>query len=258
MCTLTILPRSPGESTQCGFRLVFSRDEQRTRASGTDPVVERTGVGHAILPRDPVGGGTWIATNDRGLAFALLNVNPPEIESSTVPGLSRGILIPELLSCHSLDAVRSGLEPLVAQVRRPFRLVVTDGDSVLEALGGSGRVHCTLHPLDRPFMRSSSGLGDHVVEPIRRAAFERTLLDADSVGPSEQDAFHQLRFEGRDECSIDMSRADACTVSWTVIEMDSRRACMRHHQSPPREQPAPITLEIDRLTRIDQSGRVET
>lgn len=254
MCTLTILPRSSGESTQRGFRLAFSRDEQRTRASGTEPVLERMGAVQAILPRDPVGGGTWIATTDRGLAFALLNVNPPDFESSGDPGLSRGTLIPELLCGDSLDAVRCGIEPLAEQVQRPFRLVVTDGTSLLEALGGNGRVHCTVHQLDRPFMRSSSGLGDHVVEPIRRAAFDRYLLEADSVGPFEQDAFHQLRFEGRDDCSIDMSRADARTVSWTVVEVDSRRVCMMHHQAPPRERHAPITVAIERFTRLDQSA----
>ena len=254
MCTLTILPRSSGESTQRGLRLAFNRDEQRSRAAGTEPLVEHLDTCKAILPRDPAGGGTWIAVTDHGLAFALLNVNPPDLTSSSAGGPSRGRLIPELLSCDSLEAVRSRLSPLVEAIQRPHRLVVSDGRSVLESIGGDGRVHCTLHRLDRPLLRSSSGLGDQVVEPMRRTAFERHLLGPGSAETTDQDAFHRLRFEGHDECSIDMSREDARTVSWTVVEVDPHRVRMKHHQAPPREQPSPTTLELDRSARLDHSA----
>ena len=37
-----------------------------------------------------------------------------------------------------------------------------------------------------------------------------------------------------------MSRRDACTVSWTVIELDTTTLRMNHHQGAPRENTDPI------------------
>ena len=251
MCTLTILHSCPGESTQRGFRLAFSRDEQRDRLSGTGPAVETAGSGRAILPRDPVGGGTWIAVNDSGLAFCLLNVNPPRSDAAARGGATRGALIPRLLHLDSLAAVEEALPGLDADIQRPHRLVVTDGSGILEAIGGGGVVEHRSHRPKQPFMRSSSGLGDHVVEPLRREAFDR-FIASNSWVSSSQDEFHRLRFEGRDECSIDMSRPDARTVSWTVIEVEPEAVRMIHHSAPPRDRVRPVTVE---LQRVERSGR---
>ncbi|MEC9157376.1 MAG: NRDE family protein [Planctomycetota bacterium] len=242
MCTLTILPRSSLGPSAVDFRVAFSRDEQRDRTPGTPPRFEDHDGTRSVLPRDPQGGGTWIAVTEHGLVFCLLNVNPRAHDPSHEGGLSRGRLIPGLLPARSLAEVGSRLPALAEPVRRPFRLVVTDGLEVLEATGAAGGVTSALGPLEAPFMRCSSGLGDHVVEPLREEAFDRMLPPGARVGSEAQDAYHRLRFEGRDDCSVDMSRADALTVSWTVIEVDEAEARLSHHPAPPRESPTPESL----------------
>ena len=257
MCTLTILPRSTAGSTSHGARIAFNRDELRVRAPGTDPAHEQHGNCVALLPRDPDGGGTWLAATDRGLVFTLLNINPPQ----AVPtgGASRGSIIPGALNAGSLAEVEELLPGLSASVGRPFRLVVTDGTSLLEAIGGSGSVEFRRRLLDRPFMRCSSGVGDAVVEPLRSEVFDRLFAPGVADPVAAQEAFHRHRFPGHEACSIDMSRDDACTVSWTVIELGSHSTRMIHHPGAPREERDPIehTLTLGAPTDQPTRARVE-
>ena len=250
MCTLTILPRPDAGSASHGARVAFNRDELRARAPGTDPALEQHGSCLALLPRDPEGGGTWLAATDLGLVFTLLNINPAR--AAPTGGASRGSIIPGALEAGSLAEVEKLLPRLSAPVRRPFRLVVTDGTALLEAIGGGGSVKSRRTPLDRPFMRCSSGVGDATVEPHRSEAFDRLFMPGTGDPVAAQNAFHRHRCLDDEACSIDMSRDDACTVSWTVVELGSHSTRMTHYPGAPREERDPIEHTIP---LADQSGR---
>jgi hypothetical protein len=74
--------------------------------------------------------------------------------------------------------------------------------------------------LEGPLMFTSSGLGDHLVEPPRRELFERSFEDLDGADVATvQDAFHRHRWPDRPELSVCTSRHDAQTVSHTVVEL---------------------------------------
>lgn len=257
MCTLTVVPRPDENSKVLGYRLVFNRDEQLTRSTGTDPTIEEHGGIRAILPRDPDSGGTWIAVTEFGLAFAVLNVNPSEEGSGdSSKGKSRGLLIPPLLECVSVDSVARALPAVASEVIKPFRLVVTDGLELLDALGQNGCVKSEIINLDKSIMKTSSGLGDDVVEPPRRKQFEFMFGDADANLEEAQEAFHSFRFPDQDEISVDMKRLDACTVSSTVIDVTEHRIQMIHRKSAPRKNAPLVTLSLDRRGPLVQvTGR---
>src|SRR4029079_17631075 len=67
MCTVSIVP--DGDR----FTLMSNRDERRGRAVALQPTVATFGARAAIVPIDPVGGGSWLGVNDAGLVAALLN-----------------------------------------------------------------------------------------------------------------------------------------------------------------------------------------
>ena len=235
MCTLTIVPGCEKTGADYSFRLAFNRDEEHSRPPAQMPTVEVHGNRQAILPRDPEGGGTWIAVTDVGLAFALLNVNPPGKSASLLGGLSRGVVIPALLSADSIETVADMLPATTHEVLRPFRLVVTDGRTWLEALGRMGAVACSAHVLSDPIMRSSSGLGDDIVEAPRRLLFESMFNGSGLSLASVQDQFHASRISSHDEQSVDMSRDDARTVSTTVITATATEIAMVYAPGAPRE-----------------------
>src|SRR6266404_2165316 len=66
MCTVTFMPR------RTGYCLAMNRDEKRTRPAGLPPA-QRTIGGHGVIYPSEAGGGTWIALNDSGVSFALIN-----------------------------------------------------------------------------------------------------------------------------------------------------------------------------------------
>jgi hypothetical protein len=231
MCTLSVIQPAAG-----ALRLAFNRDELYTRPPALPPRVVHVGERAVILPIDPQSGGTWIAVSDAGLAFAVLNVNPPERGVHRFPQ-SRGRVIGGLLDCYDLAQAVSRAERIDRSNYPPFRLVVADRREVVSLTdAGSDRRDVTG---DLPLMFTSSSLGDHVVEPPRRALFE-----ADPPrSAAEQDALHGNRWPDRPHLSVCMTRADAATVSYTVVEIDRRRVALKYLGHAP---PSPDALEQHR------------
>ena len=101
MCTLTLVPRSDG------YVLAMNRDEKITRDPGSIPEGHEFGGTRVLCPGDGAG-GTWIATNEHGIAMALLNWNVPLASPDVArQWLSRGQLIPALAHARLRHPSRS-------------------------------------------------------------------------------------------------------------------------------------------------------
>jgi len=101
----------------------MNRDERISRGLAATPARIELGETSAIFPRD-VEGGTWIAANDLGLGFALLNWN--DVISNGEKLLktrSRGFVIQDVVHLRSLDQVQGRLNLLDLTGILPFRLI---------------------------------------------------------------------------------------------------------------------------------------
>jgi hypothetical protein len=209
MCTVSVIAAPD-------LRLACNRDELLTRPDALPPRVVRAGERLAILPIDPASGGTWIAVNDAGVAFTLLNVNAPRRTSLTPSRISRGLVIPSILHCPTARAARAELTPGGHQ---PFRLVVTDARNILDCTWDGDSLRTGLREVtSRPVMMTSSGLGDDLVREPRTGLFE-SLLNEGNCTASRQDAFHRHRWDDAPHLSVCMSRRDARTVSYTTVQV---------------------------------------
>jgi uncharacterized protein with NRDE domain len=223
MCTVTAVPRSrlsvPSWAADPLFlRLVCNRDESRTRADALPPVVQTIEGRRAVMPLDPDSGGSWIAVNENGLVFTLLNANPPR--QSATAGLSRGGLIPRLAGADSLSEALARVLDTGVERYRPFRLLMLDRSQLVECWIEDGRPRHRRAYLQDAMMRTSSSLGDAVVEGPRRTLFRR-LFNRTAHAAAAQDAFHDHQWQGREHVSVRMERADASTVSRTTIEVSA-------------------------------------
>jgi hypothetical protein len=230
VCTLTIVP-APGNRV----RLAFNRDEQRTRAPGLPPGTRRFGDRIAALPTDPDSGGTWLAVNDDGLALALLNVNPASRGREPKPGRSRGEVIPTLVGADSPSTALTVAErDLDYHTFAPFRLVLI-GQGVIADVQWDGREPMVMSRLvgGSPLMFTSSGLGDHLVEGVRRELFDDLFSGSSETWEAAQDTFHRYRWPGREHLSVNMSRADARTVSFSAIDIGKAEAVFAYHPDSP-------------------------
>jgi hypothetical protein len=234
MCTVTVLPealltgRSHWHGERVRWRLACNRDELSTRSAAWPPAITRIGSRHVIMPVDPDGGGTWIGVNDAGLACTLLNVSGGS--RLVAAPLSRGTIIPRLLGYGDVDSALVWARELPADRYLPFRLLIVDGRELVDCwTDGSTFEHRRLRLRDA-VIRSSSGLGDHLVAGPRAALFHRFLASTHDPIAAE-DLFHLHRWRGREELSVRMRRADARTVSHTVIEIRERTVNLAYRQA---------------------------
>lgn len=222
MCTVTILPESLVSAAAADatdplrWRLACNRDELTDRPAALPPAITRAGSRLAIMPTDPLSHGTWIGVNDAGLACSLLNVYNGT--ASTGARISRGTILPPLLRYADVDSALMWASQLEPGHYQPFRLLIVDGRELVECCSDGRLLHSRRQQLHDAVIRTSSGLGDRLVARPRAALF-RKFLAATSNKVAAEDLFHLHQWRGREEVSVRMRRADARTVSHTVIEV---------------------------------------
>lgn len=220
MCTVTALPRSllasDTQSNRLLLRVACNRDELVTRQPALPPTLWAAGPRRAVMPIDPESGGTWIAANDAGLVFVLLNANPGHL----VPRghISRGAIIPTLVGSSTVSRALTLAERLPMGRFAPFRLLIVDRYEVVDCWPADDRLRHRRAYLHSAILRTSSGLGDAVVAGPRRTLFQRVFTSPRDPRLS-QEIFHRHQWPGREAISVNMRRSDARTVSQTIVDV---------------------------------------
>ncbi len=241
MCTLSIVPLR-GDAV----RVAFNRDESPARAPGLPPRVVPFGDRTAVLPLDPASGGTWLAVNDAGLVLALLNAHPISGPAVVRPARSRGEVIPALLHCACPATALAALDQSLDYGDfAPFRLILL-GCGVLADVRWDGRDPMVASHLlgTSPRMYTSSGLGDELVDPPRRALFDELFAGPQEQWDRAQDTFHRSRWPGREHLSVNMVRPGARTVSRSVIDLRDGVAAFTYHPDGPDAPADPVALTL--------------
>jgi hypothetical protein len=214
VCTVTIVPH------ETGIRVMCNRDERRSRPAALPPQVHDLGGRLAAFPVDPRGGGSWVGVNDAGIVVTLLNVSRSPHSSSKEPRQSRGLIVREALRCGSLSDVLETVASLDSNMFDMFRLVAMHRFTAVDATSDGVRTEIRRPiTLDRPFLFTSSSLGDALVEAPRRQLFQRMVVETRTGWLRGQILFHRHQWPSRPEISVRMERDDALTVSRTVVDV---------------------------------------
>lgn len=218
-----------------GYQLFFNRDEQKGRAKAKPPerFVSPNGIGF-IMPVDPVGQGSWIATNELGVTLCLLNYYQGQTPKGEL--ISRGQLVRNLAGCTSSDEIVLGLSELPLRSHAPFTLVVFDAQlsatqSHVKALQWDGS--CLVDSLPVPPLISSAVHVEQVAA-YRRELFARCNTRHDL--PLSRLDFHHSHEPEKGFLSPCMHRADAHTVSFCHITVSTERILFDYQDGAPCEQ----------------------
>lgn len=218
MCTATFLPWG-----NKGFILTSNRDERTTRPVAVAPCRYRVHGQTLVFPRDPVGGGTWIATAGNGVSLCLLNGAFEAHRPDPPYRLSRGKVLLDFLRYDYAGAFAtqydfSGIEPFTL-------LVVRSGPALsLSELGWDGKsVHLAAKDPARPHIWSLATLYSPEMVRQREAWFADWLIDRDAFRVEDILHFHHSA-GGEDACNaLRMNRKDGFrTVSITAIARQHR------------------------------------
>jgi hypothetical protein len=148
--------------------------------------------------------------------MAAMNLNPDP--NPRLPPLdtliSRGMLIPSMIDADDAPRAIARLATIDPERYAPFRVIAVDHRTVVEATWDRVELMVRRRPMG-PVCFVSSGLGDHFAAP-RLQLFDAWFAER-GVSTLAQDDFHRHRWSDRPEISVNMSRADARTVSTTAV-----------------------------------------
>jgi hypothetical protein len=133
------------------------------------------------------------------------------------------------------EAVAMTRELCVADFAQ-LRLVLADRSQCADVYCTGGVITINApRDIAEPILFTSSGLGDGVVDPPRRALFEEYFVKG-ADWRQRQDAYHRHFWPDRRHLSVCMMRPEARTVSLTVVEMGHNQVQMDYFGGAP-DQP---------------------
>ncbi len=212
-----------------GYDLLFNRDELRTRPIARPPQRgERNGMRY-LAPIDPLGGGTWIAANERGLCLFLLNRRPDR--EPRAPQASRGLIPLALIDAAEIDEVGRRAEALDLARYRPFTLggIAAGGSPVVFAWTGEAFEAADARP---PLV--SSSVGDESLFAERRATYPQ-----DPQSLRKLLAYQRDHGSGPSAASVCMHREDAQTVSFSRVRVTGAQVRLGYAPGSPCQR-APL------------------
>jgi len=244
MCTISWLYQSNR------YHVFFNRDEQLTRANAQPPHYFSADNSDTdfIMPIDPVGGGSWLSTNGRGLSIALLNYYQGRIPKG--PLRSRGKIVTSLAGLATRKQMESALSAIPLHRYAPFSLLIFEPvkpDNHSKVVEIAVPLWCwdgqhLGQQLQYSPLISSGKLFEQVHASrlaIYRQKFERKLggkREERGYGVADFYALHRDHGAGPSALSICMHRADAATVSFSHVEVGVSDTVFRYWQGPSCEQ----------------------
>ena len=182
-----------------------------------------------MAPRDPDGGGTWLAANELGLTVGVLNAWTHDEALEPAGGFeSRGLLVLALAEAGSAVEVRRRLERRDLRAVRGFRLVVFAlGEEPLVLAWNGERLTC-----ERAEPPLSSSVVAAEAAHARARVFEELAGDG-AVTSDVLERFQASHLPQRGPLSPCMHRADARTVSASRVTVGPSGVSFAYAPGPP-------------------------
>ena len=230
MCTVSFIARRQG------YLLGMNRDEQLTRAKGLPPALRNVDGVRILCPSEPAG-GTWIALNDTGVTFALINWYSIRARVAG-QARSRGEVINSVSPAGSPAVADARLARLAIDQINPFRLIgvfpvtreIVEWRWNLKQLARQN--HCW-----ETQQWISSGFDEPTAQRVRGKTFQRAARQHAAGSLDWLRRLHRSHSPHVGPFSTCMHRADAATVSYTGVTVSSRHATMRYHAVAPCQSP---------------------
>jgi len=241
VCTVSWIHREDG------YLLLFNRDELRTRKPASSPRIDsRNGVAF-IAPLDGDHGGSWIAVNQIGLTLCLLNRFDDSFGGIIRDYTSRGLLLHELIDCSELNMVSKRMSDAKCSRFRPFTLVSLFPSQPAMLLEWTGHRLRTQNRAESLMPITSSSLLEPNVVLQRKEQFQEKVFERSSVDDELLFEFHRSHLPERGPASVCMHRANARTVSMSLVTVTRQVIEFVYHPNSPCEPATVDRLQLERV-----------
>lgn len=210
MCTVTFIPLE-----EKGYLLTSNRDEKTTRPASTPPVIDRKKDYAVLYPKDPKGGGTWIAADDRNRAVCLLNgafkVHRPQYPYRH----SRGLVV---LDFFEFENMYDFVDLYDLNNIESFTMVIIHSYNLYEFRWDGENKYLKDLSWDKPHIWSSVTLYDEEIIKKREKWFGEWLEQGHEPTIDSVLDFHLFAGEGNKQTDVLMERNDGLkTISVTSL-----------------------------------------
>jgi len=213
MCTVSWI------HTPNGYQLLCNRDERHTRKPGLGPMIRNPAGVRVIAPVDGYLGGAWIAVNEAGLTFSLVNryvCGRCSPESNRKPQ-SRGLLLMRLADCHSLEEAQSRFDSVDLGPYPPFTIVLLAPHKPSMLLHWTGRDSLIECDGESAMPLISSSFAPRSVEVYRKRLFRTLAATRGCVDAKLLMDFHTSHVPIPSAYSPCMHRDNGDTVSFSRV-----------------------------------------
>ncbi|MBK6266629.1 NRDE family protein [Marivirga sp. S37H4] len=212
MCTLTYLPLKNEQ-----FIITTNRDESPVRGHVTFPAYHHLESKNIIFPKDPLAGGSWIATTDNGISACLLNgANKPH-EYKPPYRMSRGLVLLEAIECIKPDEFFKNFDFTDIE---PFTMVVFFHDpelKILEFKWDGVEKYLKKFDSSQPHIWASAQLYTKEAIADRKKWFKMWLAENKDYTIESIREFHKYGGSGDRGNDLVMDRGEVKTVSISHI-----------------------------------------
>jgi len=229
VCTVTFIARKRG------YLLGMNRDEKLTRPMGLAPAQRVVGGRSVLCPSEP-GGGTWIALNDVGVTFALVNWYSVSAHGAGRQ-VSRGQVVNAVSLFDSPVDATCVLTKLPLPRINPFRLIgiFPARKEIIEWRWDLKELSQVRHHW-RARQWISSSFDEPKAHHVRSQAFRAARRQKSFGNVNWLRRLHRSHHPEKGPFSTCMHRADATTVSYTEIHVLPLSLTMHHHLGCPHPQ----------------------
>ena len=221
MCTVTFVPGTNG------VLLGSSRDENTERTPALPPQWYGSAGKRLFYPKDPKGGGTWIAMGENGHTGILLNGAFIKHQHRPPYSRSRGTILPTLLP---EDDPVLAFNHLSLEGVEPFTIILYGNNTLFECRWDEKVRHIRELDTATAHIWSSATLYDETMASERRSWFNTWLAAHPMPSVDELNEFHLTGGIHADSAyAIRMQReSNMRTVSVTIVAITSASASMRY------------------------------
>jgi hypothetical protein len=215
MCTVTFIPS--------GDRFFFtsSRDEHRERPAALVPALYKVNGRQLLFPKDPKGGGSWIAVSESGNTGVLLNgafeAHVPEPRYRK----SRGLILIDLISMQSPIEMFGKMNQHHIE---PFTIILFENKKLWRCVWDGSEKHTEQLSIREPHIWSSVTLYNKPAIQKRDGWFNKWIQENPDPSIDDIILFHQQGGDGDPFNDLMMKRDSGLftnSISSVVLSKES-------------------------------------
>lgn len=196
--------------------LGFNRDERKSRSPAQPPEIEKRDGVVFVAPRDPVGGGTWIAANEFGLCLFLLNNYDAAARRFRSDARSRGEIPLALAASRTHEGAMRSVAVLPHHAFNPF-IVGIASPLAVALFSWDGEV---FRRLDTELsMYTTSSFRSEEVQAYRIEEYKKRLKEQRYLDSEQRFDFHTGKWADDPAFAPMMLRQESRTHSYTEVDV---------------------------------------